>query len=124
MQEEAADARMGFAGHGLHALALASVAGGQVPLAVLPLDDAVVGESHTVGVAAERVEHVPGACDGPLGIDDPRLGIKLVGQAPEALGGSEGRGLFRTHQGLCGGALVERVEELAAADRAQSVDGN
>ena len=35
MPEEAADALLGFEGHGLHAMALASVAGGTVPRAVL-----------------------------------------------------------------------------------------
>ena len=123
VQEKAADALVGFQGHGLHAIALAAVAVGKVHLAILHIDDAVIGDGHTVGVAAERVEHVSGACQRPLGIDDPRLGLELVGKALEARGGSKGLGRLREHQGIRGGAGVECVEELAAEDRAQGVDG-
>src|SRR5262245_15442344 len=123
MQEKAADELMGFQGHSLHAIALASVAVGKVQLAVLHINDAMVSDSHTVGVAAEIVEHVLGACERPLGIDDPLLVIELVGKMSEALGGSQGRSSFRGHQGIRGGGILESVEELAAEDRAQGADG-
>ena len=123
MQEETADELVGVQGHGLHTIALASVAVGKVHLAVLDSDEAVVGHGHPMGVAAERVEHVRRACERRFGIDAPRLGIALIGEAPEAVGGSKGLGLFREHEGIRGGAVVERAKERAAEDRAQSVDG-
>ena len=123
VQEKAADELVGFQGHGLHAIALASVAVGKVHLAILHIDEAVIGDGHAVGVAAEIVEDVPRSCQRSLGIDDPLLGIELVGKALEALGGSKGLGRFREHQGIRGSAVVERVEKLAAEDRAQGVDG-
>ena len=63
MQEKAADKLMGCQGHGLYAMALASVAVSKVHLAVLHIADAMVGDGHTVRVAAERVEPVLGACE-------------------------------------------------------------
>ena len=116
VQEKAADALVGFQGHGLHAVALAAVAVGKVPLAILHIDAAVIGDGHAVGVAAERVEHGPGSCQRPLGLEQ-------VGKALEALGGRKGLGRLRAHHGRRGDPGVECVEELAAADRAQGMDG-
>jgi hypothetical protein len=123
MHEKAADKVMGCQGHGLDAMALASVAGGKVSLAVLHLDDAMVSDGHAVRGAAERVADVLGACERPLSVDDPRLGLALVGAAPHALGRSKGGGLFRAHHGRCDGAGVQRVEALATEDRARGMDG-
>src|SRR5712691_361863 len=62
MQEKAADERMRLQRHGLHAVALASVAVGKAHLAVLHIDDAVVGDGHAVCVAAAAQ-----FCDVPIG---------------------------------------------------------
>ncbi len=123
MPENAAEARMHLQRHGLHAVALASVAGGKAHLAVLPIDDAVVGDGHAVCGAAERVPHRPRSCHGLRGVDDPRLGRALVDASPEALRWREGLGLLRQHHRTHGGAGVEGLKALAAADRAQGVDG-
>src|SRR5438034_914199 len=44
---------------------------------------AVVGETHAVGVAAEVVEDLRGAAEGPLGVDDPLLAIELIEERAE-----------------------------------------
>jgi hypothetical protein len=121
--EQAADTLRGCPGHGRYALAWASVAGGKVPPAVLHLAAAMGGDGHTVRGAAERVAHVRGAWERPLGGDAPRLGRERVGAAPPALGWSQGGGLCRAHQGLCEGAGGQRVEARATADRAPGLDG-
>jgi hypothetical protein len=38
----------------------------------------VVGEADAVGVAAEVVEDLGGAAEGPLGVDDPLLVVELI----------------------------------------------
>jgi hypothetical protein len=96
-QEKAADELMRLPRQGLHAVALASIAVGKTPLAILPSDDAVVGDGHAVRVAPERGQHRPRAYQRLLGVDDPRLGIQLGDESSEALRGREGRGGFRHH---------------------------
>src|SRR5262245_11999674 len=123
MPEKAADECLRLQRHGLQAVALASVAVGKAPLAVLHIDDAVVSYRHAVCVAAEIVQPMPRAGHGLFGVDDPRLGIELVDEAPEALRCREGLGLLRKHPSTHGGAGVEGIKELAAEDRAQGVDG-
>src|SRR5437773_12467365 len=45
--------------------------------------EAVVGETHAVGVAAEVVEDLGGAAEGPLGMDDPLLVVELIEERAE-----------------------------------------
>jgi hypothetical protein len=123
MQEKAADARMRRQRQGLHTVALASVAGGKTHRAILPIDAAVGGDGHAVRGAAERVQPRPRAGHGLLGVDDPRLGIKLVDTAPEALRGRAGVGVCRQHRRSHGGAGVEGLKARAAADGTQGRDG-
>jgi hypothetical protein len=85
MQEKAADALVCWQGHGLDTIPLASVAEGKAHLATLDSDEAVIGDGDTLGVASERVEPLPRACHGPLGIDHPRLVIERLNAAFTAL---------------------------------------
>src|SRR2546427_778283 len=48
--------------------------------------EAVVGEADAVGVAAEVVDDLRRAAEGPLGIDDPLLAIELVEERAEGPG--------------------------------------
>jgi hypothetical protein len=83
----------------------------------------VVGDGHAVRVAAAIVPHRPRASHGLRGVDDPRLGLKLVEESPKALRGREGRGCFRHHPRSHGGAGVEGSKALAAEDHAPGMDG-
>ena len=116
MQEKAADELVRWQGHGRNAIALASVAEGKASLPVVAINDTVVGDGYAVRGAPEIVEHLLRACHGPLGIDDPRLGIEEVEEALQALGSVQGCRVLRAHQGIP--AVVEGSEELAAEDRA------
>ena len=91
MQEKAADELVCWQGHGLDAIALASVAEGKAHLTVVDIDDAVVGDGHAVGVAPEIVEHLLRSCHGALGIDHPRLVIEAGDESLKALGCCKGR---------------------------------
>ena len=122
-QAQAADARRRLQGHGLPAVALASVAGGKAPRAVLPSDAAVGGEGHAVRGAAESVPPRPRASPGLRGVDAPRLARKLVDASPEALRSREGLGRLRHPHRPHGRAGEEGITALATADRAQGVDG-
>ena len=85
MQEKAADELVRGQGHGLDTITLASVAEGKAHLATLDIDDAMIGDGDTMGVASEIVEHLLRACHGPLGIDHPRLVIERLNEAFKAL---------------------------------------
>ena len=99
-QEKAAEERVRWQGHGLDTIPLASVAEGKAHLATLDSDEAVIGDGDTLGVASERVEPLPRACQGPLGIDHPRLVIERRNAALKAWrGGKRGRVLGQP-QGL------------------------
>jgi hypothetical protein len=84
MQEKAADALVRGQGHGLDTIPLASVAAGKAHLATLDIDEAMIGDGDTMGGASERVEHLLRACQGPLGIDHPRLVIERLNEAFQA----------------------------------------
>jgi hypothetical protein len=87
MQENAADDRVCWQGHGLAAITLASVVEGKAPLPVMHIDDTVVGEGHAMGRAPERVEYLRGSCHGPLGIAHPCLVIEAGDDVLQGLGG-------------------------------------
>ena len=57
VEEEAADEFLGMKGHGLFSIAISSISITQGDLAVLDVEDAVIGKSHAVGVAAEVIKH-------------------------------------------------------------------
>ena len=56
---------------------------------VVDRQDALVGDGHAVGVAAEVVEHAGGAREGGLGIDDPLAATQRPEVAVEGSGVSE-----------------------------------
>ena len=77
-QEKTADKLVRWQGHGLDAMAWASVAAGKAPRTVLHIDETVVGDGPTVGIAPERGAHLRRSCQRSLGIDNPRLVLAQV----------------------------------------------
>ena len=122
MQEKAADELVRWQGHGLDAIALASVAEGKAPLSVVDIDDPVVGDGHAVGGAPERVEPLLRSCHGLLGIDHPRLVIEGVDDALQALDCLQRGRLLSEHQGLP--AVVEGIEALLRQTLPKACTGN
>ena len=77
VEQEASDELLGREGQGLEAAVMAVmtvIAPAETDLAVLDSEEAVVGDGDAVGVAAEVVENLLRAGEGPLGVDDP-LGL-------------------------------------------------
>ena len=120
-EKKAADALVRGQGHGLKTIPLAAVAEGKTHLPMVDIDEAVIGDGHTVGVAPEIVEPLPRSCHGTLGIDHPRLVIEAVDAALKAVGRFKGGGLLREPPGLP--AVVGGVEELGAKHTAQRLHG-
>jgi hypothetical protein len=109
--------------HGLPAGAVASVAGGKAPRAVLPSDAAMVSDGHARRGAAAIVQPMPRSCHRLRGVHAPRLGRERVEASSAALWGRAGLGRPRPPPRTQGGAGVEGRKARAAADRAPGVDG-
>jgi hypothetical protein len=110
VQQESANELLAIEAHLLAAVVVAAVAVAEAYAAVSDGQDAMVGDGDSVGVAAEVVEHLLGADEGALGIDDPGLVSESVHEAGELLGGS---------QGGRGAGEQERVLMVAAFQKIQ-----
>ena len=73
VEEKTADEFVGIKGHSLFSIPIFSIPIAQGDLAVLDGEDAVVGQSHAVGVAAEVIEHGLWRAERLFGIDHPVL---------------------------------------------------
>ena len=73
VEQEAADEFVGIKDDGLFSIPIFSISVTQGDLAVLDLEDAVIGESDTVGVAAEVIENGVRRAEGLFRVDDPIL---------------------------------------------------
>jgi hypothetical protein len=78
MEQEASEEGMGVHGRHLELIALAPVAVGEGDLPVVHLNNAVVGNRHTVRVPAEILHDLGRPGEGTLGVDNPFLGRELV----------------------------------------------
>src|SRR3981189_1867728 len=90
MQQESADELVGIERHHLGLAVLAVVLPGEADLAVKERDQPTVGDGDAMGIAAEIGQHLFGATEWRLGIDDPFDASELVEP------GGEGRGLGKT----------------------------
>ena len=73
VEQEAADELLGIEGEGLLSIPIFSISIAQGDLVVVDLNNAVIGESDSVGVAAEVVKHGLWRTERLFGIDDPAL---------------------------------------------------
>jgi len=83
-------------------------------------DDAMVGDPDAMGVAAEVREHVLGATEGALGVDDPALLREPGHQAVEAVGIKK---RVEPSEGSTRVEATDLVEHLAPKDGAQNAHG-
>jgi hypothetical protein len=80
---------------------------------------AMVGDSHSMGVAAQVSEHLARATHGGLGIDDPNPAGAVDVEAWQTASNRPTRRLVRRSGVACVGKGVSVREELAAEDPAQ-----
>jgi hypothetical protein len=73
VEEEATDKFIGIQNDGLFSISIFAIPIAQGDLAVLDSENAVIGESDTMGVAAEVVENGVGGTEGLFRIDVPIL---------------------------------------------------
>lgn len=88
--------------HGINGLLLAlaciPVFIGETHLAVITGQNAVVGNCHTVGIAAKIIQHILGPVNGLANIDHPSVGVATVQQIFKAPGGTQRLGLSGKNQ--------------------------
>ena len=84
MEEETAQELMGRNGHDLLLAAVGVVSPAERDAIVLEGHEAMVGDGDAVGVAGQVVEHVFGAAEGRLGINDPVLLAELAEEVVES----------------------------------------
>ena len=73
VKQEAADKFLGLKSHRLFLIPVSAISIAQGDLAVLDVEDAVIGESDAVGVAAEVIEHGLWRTERLFGVDHPAL---------------------------------------------------
>ena len=83
----------------------------------------MVGDGDAVGVASQIMQHVLGAAEGWLGIDDPVLAIKRAQEDGEALLFLERHALAEEAQLMAGKEPSQSGDELASKDAAEHLDG-
>ena len=73
VKQEAADEFLGVKGEGRFSVAILSISITQGDLTVLDRKDALVGQRHAVGIAAEVIEHGLWRTERLFGVDHPAL---------------------------------------------------
>jgi len=85
MKQEATQELLGRQGHHSFLIAMGVVLPAESDLVVLEGDEAMVGDGHAMGVAAEIAEHVMGTAKRRFGIDDPGLTEQGTQESAEGL---------------------------------------
>ena len=92
-------------------------------LLLLEGQQAMIGDGHAMGVAAEITQHLYGSTEGGLGIDDPIGAVQSADEFTELLGvGQTGCGTGATEL-VATVKTFQAGEELAAKDAAEDLDG-
>ena len=123
MKQEATQELLGRQGHHSFLIAMGVVLPAESDLVVLEGDEAMVGDGHAMGVAAEIAEHVVGTAKRRFGIDDPVLTEQ--GAQKSAEGWLIFQGLERAGEGELAllKASFETSDEFAAKDPTEYRDG-
>ena len=95
------------------------IAPAESDLAVAERDQAVVGDGHAMGVAAQIVHHVCGAPEGTFQVHHPVLSKQRPQPSGKDLGLSEEFQISLEAQLAILKSLLERINELAAKDFTQ-----
>ena len=120
VQEKAAEEVHGIKGHDALFAAVGIVAPAEADALAIEGGDAVVGDGHAVGVAAEVAQDMFGAAEGRLGVDVPVLVAKLLDQLIKHRRITEGSGRASEVESSLAVELAEAGEELVAEHGAQN----
>ena len=82
----------------------------------------MVGDGDAMGVASQIVQHMLGAAERRLGIDNPVLAVKRAQEDGEALLVVKWRALTEEAQLIAGKEAPQAGNELAAEDTAEHLD--
>ena len=123
MQEEAAQELIQGYGHQFLLVVVSRVAPTKCDLTVGQRDQAMVGDGHAMGVAAEILEHIFGAAEGWFGVDDPVLAEQRSQPGSEDLGLCEQRQIAGKMKLAMLKGRLERGDELAAKHPPEHVNG-
>jgi hypothetical protein len=116
VKAEAAEELDGRKGEGFFDTAVAVILPAEADAAVIDLQQAVVGDSHAVGVATEIVDDLGGAAERALGVDHPALTASCPQPAAEGLGiGESGQIAKETELILLEGLEQGNTKQMAAA---------
>jgi hypothetical protein len=122
MQQKPLDKDVSGDLQGLESVALLPIAVGKADPSVMDIDNAVVRDCYPMGIAANILQYLLGAGKGALGVDDPILGVELIHEALEALGGPELLRFLPPGETLLRVGLTQGIEKLAPEDLAQGLD--
>src|ERR1035438_929675 len=108
MQEKAAEEVDRVESHDLLLAAVGIIAPEETDVLSVEGGDAVVGDGHAMGVAAEVAQHMFGAAEGRFGVNVPVLAAKLLNQ------------LIKHRRITGGGCWTSEVEQALAVEVAES----
>jgi hypothetical protein len=122
VQEEATDELVSVKGALFELVVVASVSVEESDLAVVDIEDAMVGDGDAVGVASQVVEDLVRATEGRLGVDDPVDGIEATHELMESGLGSESGKPTRQSELTVGAEFLEAIKELAPEDLGEGLN--
>lgn len=85
--------------------------------------ETVVGDGDTMSVASEVADHVRGAAEGGLGVDNPVLAKQCSKERREALGFCQVLDRSRTSQWLFPMSATQSIHKLCPEDLAERLNG-
>lgn len=86
MQQETLDPGVGIKLRNLHAIAFLTVTKGEANVIALDVEEAMVGNGHPVGLAAQITQGLLRAAKRGFSIDDPLLAAQALDEGVECLG--------------------------------------
>src|SRR5208283_1637139 len=123
VKQKAAQEFLDRQGHQALLVAVRGVSPAKGDLVALEGDQAVIGDGHAVGVAAEITENVLGATEGRFAVDHPVLTEKRSEESSESLRFRQKLEVPVEAELAFGEGPFESVDKLAAEDSPQHFDG-
>jgi hypothetical protein len=123
VEQEAAQELLDRQGHQALLVAVRRVSPAEGNLSALEGDEAVIGDRHAVGIAAEVTENMFGTTEGRLAVDHPVLTEERTEKSSESLGFREKLEVPVEAQLTVVEGAFESGDKLATEDSAQHLDG-
>src|SRR6516165_8893940 len=123
MKQEATQKLIVRGGHQFLPIVVGGVAPAKGDLVVGQRNQAMVGDSNTVSIAAEILEHILRATEGWFGVDNPVFAEERTQPSREELGMGERREFSRKVQLVALEGMLQAGDELATKHAPQYGDG-